>query len=124
LFAILILDRQYDATKYKIQSQVFSTFTTSQRIIKMKIILKYLFIILSVILPGLLWGQQPKREFRGMWIATVNNLDWPSKAGDKAEKQQQELINMLDTLEKLNFNAVIFQIRPAADAFYRSKSEP
>jgi uncharacterized lipoprotein YddW (UPF0748 family) len=59
-----------------------------------------------------------------MWIATVNSLDWPSKAGDKAEKQQRELIAILDTLERLNFNAVIFQIRPTADAFYRSKSEP
>jgi uncharacterized lipoprotein YddW (UPF0748 family) len=90
----------------------------------MTVTLKNIFLIVLVLLPGLLWAQSPKREFRGMWIATVNSLDWPSKAGGKAEKQQQELIAMLDTLERLNFNAVIFQIRPAADAFYRSRTEP
>lgn len=87
----------------------------------MKIIL--LIIIFSIV-TFRAWAEHPKREFRGMWIATVNNLDWPSKAGDKAEKQQEELIAILDTLANLNFNAVIFQIRPASDAFYRSKTEP
>jgi len=65
-----------------------------------------------------------KREFRGTWIATVNDLDWPLKAGEPSKIQKKELINILDTLEKLNFNAVIFQIRPTADAFYKSKTEP
>ncbi len=66
----------------------------------------------------------PKREFRGMWIATVNNIDWPSAPGMPVEKQKEELISMLNTLEKLHFNAVIFQIRPAGDAFYKSETEP
>jgi uncharacterized lipoprotein YddW (UPF0748 family) len=90
----------------------------------MKITFRVIFFIELLLLPCFLWSQPPKREFRGMWIATVNNLDWPSKAGDKDEKQQQELISMLDTLQRLNFNAVIFQIRPAADALYRSETEP
>jgi len=66
----------------------------------------------------------PKREFRGVWIATVNQLDWPSVPGAPAKEQQQELLRMLDKLEQLNFNAVIFQVRPSADAFYRSNTEP
>ena len=69
-------------------------------------------------------GQSPKREFRGIWIATVNNLDWPSKPGLPVEAQKSELISMLSKLEALNFNAVIFQIRPAGDAFYKSATEP
>ncbi len=66
----------------------------------------------------------PKREFRGAWIATVNQLDWPSVPGAPAKDQQQELIRMLDKLEQMNFNAVIFQVRPSGDAFYRSETEP
>jgi uncharacterized lipoprotein YddW (UPF0748 family) len=69
-------------------------------------------------------AQQPKFEFRGAWIATINRIDWPSKAGASAEVQQKELLSMLDFLQQRNFNAVIFQIRPAADALYRSKTEP
>lgn len=69
-------------------------------------------------------AQSPKREFRGIWIATVNNLDWPSKPGLSVEKQKDELISILNKLEELHFNAVIFQIRPAGDAFYASQTEP
>ncbi len=65
----------------------------------------------------------PKREFRGAWITTVNQLDWPSVAGSSAQTQREELIRKLDHLERLNFNAVIFQVRPASDAFYRSATE-
>lgn len=70
------------------------------------------------------FAQGPKREFRGIWIATVNNIDWPSKPGLSVEKQKEELLDMLNTLEQLNFNAVIFQIRSAGDAFYKSSTEP
>ncbi|MBN1925177.1 MAG: family 10 glycosylhydrolase [Prolixibacteraceae bacterium] len=70
-------------------------------------------------------GQEPtKHEFRGIWIATVNNLDWPSSPGISVEQMESEMLNMLDLLEELNFNAVIFQVRPAADAFYHSDTEP
>lgn len=63
-------------------------------------------------------------QFRGVWIATVKNIDWPSSKGLSSETQKQELIKLLDTFKTLNFNAVIFQIRPSADAFYNSKYEP
>jgi uncharacterized lipoprotein YddW (UPF0748 family) len=64
------------------------------------------------------------REFRGAWIATVANIDWPSRRGMSSEEQQQELIAILDKLVDLNMNAAIFQVRPAADALYASEIEP
>ncbi len=64
------------------------------------------------------------REFRGVWVATVKNLDWPSRAGLTKDEQQGELVRILDLAKELNFNAVIFQVRPAADAIYRSELEP
>jgi uncharacterized lipoprotein YddW (UPF0748 family) len=66
----------------------------------------------------------PKREFRGVWVATVANIDWPSKPGLPAEKQKEELIAILDKAAELNLNAVVFQVRPMADALYESKLEP
>ncbi|HVW96584.1 MAG TPA: family 10 glycosylhydrolase [Mucilaginibacter sp.] len=66
----------------------------------------------------------PKREFRGVWIATVGNIDWPSKPGLSTEQQKQELIDRLDAHQRQGINAVMLQIRPAADAFYAKSREP
>jgi len=53
-----------------------------------------------------------KEEFRAIWIATVNNIDWPSSnTATSVQQQQQELIQILDTIQRLNMNAVIFQVR-------------
>src|SRR5262245_26976656 len=65
-----------------------------------------------------------KREFRGVWVATVANIDWPSRPGLPAEKQKAELLAILDKAVELKLNAVIFQVRPMADALYESKLEP
>ena len=65
-----------------------------------------------------------KREFRAAWIATVSNIDWPSKPGLPAIEQQQQFISRLGQLQRLGCNSVIVQIRPASDAFYASKMEP
>ncbi len=65
-----------------------------------------------------------KHEFRGVWVATVNNIDWPSSKKLSTNEQKNEIIKLLDVLKSLNFNAIIFQIRPSADAFYNSKYEP
>ncbi|HXI01327.1 MAG TPA: family 10 glycosylhydrolase [Sphingobacteriaceae bacterium] len=62
--------------------------------------------------------EAPKREFRGVWVATVANIDWPSKPGLSTETQQMELIRLLDEHKRSGINAIMFQIRPAADAFY------
>ena len=66
----------------------------------------------------------PKREFRGVWIATVKNIDWPSKAGLPSDDQKLELTRLLDLHKENGFNAVILQIRPGGDAFYESSLEP
>ncbi|WP_321286472.1 family 10 glycosylhydrolase [uncultured Sunxiuqinia sp.] len=66
----------------------------------------------------------PKREFRGAWVATVNNIDWPSKAGLSAARQQYEAIAILNLLQKTGMNAIILQIRPSSDSFYPSDLEP
>lgn len=66
----------------------------------------------------------PKREFRGVWIATVVNIDWPQSSHSTSEKQQQELINLLDFHHQAGINAVMLQVRPAADALYAKSREP
>jgi len=63
------------------------------------------------------------QEMRGVWIATVINLDWPSQRGP-SEPQQQELVSMLDRLQQSGINAVFFQVRSEADAFYPGGPEP
>ena len=72
----------------------------------------------TVVPPG------PRREFRGAWITTVANLDWPSQPGLPVEQQKAELVAILDQATKLRLNAVVFQVRPACDAMYASKIEP
>lgn len=64
------------------------------------------------------------REFRGLWIVTVANIDWPSRPGLSTAAQKSELISILDRAAQLKLNAVMFQVRPACDAFYASKLEP
>lgn len=66
----------------------------------------------------------PKRELRAAWIATVTNIDWPSERGLNAYQQQAEYVELLDLLKGVGMNAVIVQVRPAADAFYPSSYEP
>ena len=64
------------------------------------------------------------REMRAVWVATVANIDWPSKPGLSVETQKQEAIAILDRIKELNMNTVVFQVRPQADAFYKSDLEP
>lgn len=64
------------------------------------------------------------REFRAAWVATVANINWPSKRNLSTEEQKREAISLLDFLQANNFNAVIFQVRPSADALYNSSYEP
>ena len=67
---------------------------------------------------------EAEREFRAAWIATVANINWPSKPGLTSLEQQKEALEFLDFLQANNFNAVIFQVRPQTDAFYESDLEP
>ncbi|MEJ7780501.1 MAG: family 10 glycosylhydrolase [Daejeonella sp.] len=66
----------------------------------------------------------PKREFRGAWVATVANIDWPSKPGLSTELQKNELLRIFNDHQKTGINAIMFQIRPAADSFYGKGREP
>ncbi len=67
--------------------------------------------------------EQPNREFRGVWVATVANLDWP-KPGDSAAAQKLALQRMFDKIKDANLNVVFFQVRTECDAFYKSSREP
>ncbi len=64
------------------------------------------------------------REFRGVWIAAVANIDWPSKPGLSTAASKRELLALLNRAKASGLNAVILQVRPAADALYASKLEP
>ena len=67
----------------------------------------------------------PKHEFRGAWIATVINLDWPGSRGTFVSNQQKaQLTIMLDRLKEAGINAVFFQVRSESDAMYESPYEP
>ena len=68
--------------------------------------------------------QSPKRDMRAVWISTVDNIDWPSKPGLSDQEMKGEMIQILDNLRSYNLNTVVFQIRPTADAYYKSSKEP
>lgn len=68
--------------------------------------------------------QTVAKEFRAAWIASVANINWPSKPGLSVKQQQAEAITLLNAIEKANMNAVILQVRPQADALYQSELEP
>ncbi len=64
------------------------------------------------------------REFRGAWVASVANIDWPSRPGLSAQEQMAEATALLDSARNLRLNAVVLQVRTAADALYASELEP
>ena len=65
-----------------------------------------------------------EREFRAAWIASVDNIDFPSRKNLSIDEQKAELLADLDLAKKLRLNAVVFQVRPMADALYKSDLEP
>ncbi|PRY11693.1 uncharacterized lipoprotein YddW (UPF0748 family) [Pontibacter ummariensis] len=67
----------------------------------------------------------PKREFRGVWIATVQNIDWPSKQAVSIapDLQKEELLQILDEHQRTGINAIMLQVRPSTDAFYAKGRE-
>ncbi len=65
-----------------------------------------------------------KAEFRGVWVATIDNIDWPDKPGMSSEEQKASFIKLLDMHQRNGMNAMIVQVRPSADAFYSSSFEP
>ena len=64
------------------------------------------------------------REFRAAWVATVANIDWPSKPNLTVAQQQAEIIQIVERAKALNLNALVLQVRTSADALYPSDIEP
>ncbi|MCC6729714.1 MAG: family 10 glycosylhydrolase [Chthonomonadales bacterium] len=65
-----------------------------------------------------------RREFRAAWVATVANIDWPSRPGLPVATQKAELAAIVERAGRLHLNAIVLQVRPACDAIYRSTIEP
>jgi len=91
----------------------------------------FLIFVALLVVGGCTPWQDPKlepppalREMRGVWVASVVNIDWPSKAGLSTDEQQREMIAILDRAKELKFNAIILQVRTSCDAFYPSDLEP
>lgn len=87
----------------------------------MKSVLYFLLFLFSI---SQLSAHGPKRELRGVWVATVQNIDWPSARNYNGYQQKEEFISLLNSHQQTGFNAIFVQIRTAADAFYAKSSEP
>ena len=84
----------------------------------------FLFLILFITTSILSANGQAKPEFRGVWVATVDNIDWPTAGNFNSDLQKEEFIKLLTMHERNGINALIVQIRPCTDAFYPSPFEP
>jgi uncharacterized lipoprotein YddW (UPF0748 family) len=80
-------------------------------------------IFFALCIPAIL-SAQAKPEFRGVWVASVDNIDWPSNKNLSSDSQKVEFIRLLDMHKANGMNAMIVQVRPATDAFYPSPYEP
>ena len=80
--------------------------------------------ILAIILAPSFLHAYPKREMRATWLTTVVNIDWPLSTTKGKEAQQKELVAILDDCVEFNMNTIMFHIRPACDALYKSQYEP
>lgn len=89
----------------------------------MKFFFAALWVLACCQLPVTLYSQS-KPEFRGVWVATVDNIDWPSKGNFNSDSQKVEFIKLLDMHQRNGMNAMIVQVRPVTDAFYPSQYEP
>jgi len=78
-------------------------------------------ILLTTNLIAFSQSKPKKREFRGVWIHTVQQSQYRTMS---TSDMKQYFVNMLDVFQKTGINAFIFQVRPQADAFYKSELEP
>lgn len=88
------------------------------------LLLLLLLMVLSGAAPRAQHAPAPQREFRGVWVATVDNIDWPSKPGLPTAAARAELEAIVDRTAVLRLNAIVFQVRPSGDALYASGIEP
>ncbi len=82
-----------------------------------------LLLMITFSLYGTLHADPPK-EVRGIWLTSVYNIDWPHSNNVSVAAQKERLLGMLDNMEHINMNAVFFQVRPNADALYKSSYDP
>ena len=66
----------------------------------------------------------PLREWRAAWVASVAHIDWPKQAGLSAAELRGQILQIVQRTQAIGLNALILQVRPAADALYRSELEP
>ena len=83
--------------------------------------LKILSFLLILLVAGSLRAETPKREFRGAWLHVIGQSQWVKKT---PQQQRDYIIDQFDKLQDAGCNAVIFQVRPTADALYVSEYEP
>lgn len=95
--------------------------SAKHRIMKHSISIFFLFCFFCATLQA---QDSTKKEFRGVWVATVDHIDWPSRGNYNPAKQRAEFIDLLNMHQRNGMNAIIMQIRPATDAFYPSPYEP
>jgi uncharacterized lipoprotein YddW (UPF0748 family) len=84
---------------------------------------RFFFLLLLSLFSLSLWAQ-PVHEFRGVWMATVDNIDWPNRNDFNPATQRAEYIRQLNIHQRNGMNVLIGQVRPATDAFYPSPYEP
>ena len=92
--------------------------------LRLRAFARFIFLGTLLFVSNLARAASPDQEFRGAWVATVYNLDWPSKPGLPVATQKAQLRAILDRARELKLNAILFQVRPACDALYSSKLEP
>lgn len=85
---------------------------------------RFVYILPLIFLFSCATVKAPKKEFRGVWIATVANIDWPKHPNDDVSKKKRDFIEILDFYQNMNFNAAIVQVRTAGDALYPTDLAP
>lgn len=99
------------------------TFATKGSVLLFLALFSFLYIKAQTPTPSLP-DPAPKREFRGVWVATVVNIDWPTSTKLTTEQQKNQLISLIEAHHETGLNAIILQVRPAADAFFGKSLEP
>lgn len=103
----------------------------------MEIAVSLLFVILAMVLFGvhekkeeekpaeeIVMKRDRDQEMRGVWVASVENLDYPAAPSVSAEELRAQADAVLDGIENCGFNTVFLQVRPCSDAFYASEIYP
>ncbi len=81
-------------------------------------------LVLTMLIPAAYAAQPAQDGMRGVWVATVANIDYPTRQGMTADELRQEADTILDNIVSMGLNAVFLQVRPSADALYQSSLFP